>query len=303
MTQFRFDVVLHIDVAPRSPSPAAGLAWADSPGLDNIGDMLRGGPPSLEVRGIPDARCATALSAERVLDEPLPGATAHGLRTATGSSAADVAPDDLAALGARYGYTVATALDLGAPGHFNAVLCRDTVAGRRAVLPADDAAAADSPEPLANSPMRIARRGKFLTDLRRRLDDRLPAAHVPSTFVVLDALPRLSDGSVNRAGLPAPAGPRHRRSPRTPPRDRIEREVAIVWSDVLEVCDIGVTDRLVEDLGVDDVRGSILAATLREKFQIRLGLHDLRCEPTIAAVARRISRPHERGGAADARRA
>ena len=37
--------------------------------------------------------------------------------------------------------------------------------------------------------------------LRHRAGQRLPAALVPSAFAVLDALPRLPDGTVNRAAL------------------------------------------------------------------------------------------------------
>ena len=43
-------------------------------------------------------------------------------------------------------------------------------------------------------------------ELRRFLDDRLPKYMVPATFMILDQLPRTSNGKINRHVLPAPDG-------------------------------------------------------------------------------------------------
>jgi aryl carrier-like protein len=83
--------------------------------------------------------------------------------------------------------------------------------------------------------------------LRRHLAKRLPAAMVPSSFVLLDALPRTPNGKIDRRALAAspasgpaaspaseiaaPAVDAHRRAPETPS----ERLLASLWREVLGV--------------------------------------------------------------------
>src|SRR5262249_33617804 len=67
-------------------------------------------------------------------------------------------------------------------------------------------------------------------ELRRALAARLPAPMVPSAYVVLEALPRLPSGKVDRRALPAPvevtAGARGLATP-------TEELLAGIWAEVL----------------------------------------------------------------------
>jgi amino acid adenylation domain-containing protein len=97
------------------------------------------------------------------------------------------------------------------------------------VVPARDGAAAD--------PRRI----------RRELGDQLPRYMVPTMIVLLDELPRDSSGKLATRLLPPVELAREARE-HAPPRDAAERWLAKVWSEVLDVRDIGVHDSFF-DLG------------------------------------------------------
>lgn len=77
------------------------------------------------------------------------------------------------------------------------------------------------------------------SELRRYLKARLPENRVPSTFVELDALPRLANGAVDRAALTDPFGVTDEHvAPRTP----TEALIAEIWKDILGVNRVSVHD-------------------------------------------------------------
>ncbi len=103
-----------------------------------------------------------------------------------------------------------------------------------------------------------------VSELRRFLKSRLPAAMVPSTFVTLDALPLTPDGFVERAALPDPFGAA---DDHVAPRTDTEKLVAEIWTEVLGVERISVHDNFF------DVGGhSLLAVRVVTKIDKRLGV-------------------------------
>jgi thioesterase domain-containing protein len=90
---------------------------------------------------------------------------------------------------------------------------------------------------------------------------------VPAIFVLLDALPLMPSGKVNRRALPAPDRARPE-SEKTfvAPRDDLELQLAQIWEEVLGVRPIGVRDNFFELGG-----HSLLAARLFAVIEKRLG--------------------------------
>src|SRR5262249_3048792 len=70
---------------------------------------------------------------------------------------------------------------------------------------------------------------------------KLPASMVPAAFVVLDRLPLLPNGKVDRGALPSP-GDRRPLTSFTAPRTPLERDLAVMWSEILGAPQIGVDD-------------------------------------------------------------
>ena len=120
--------------------------------------------------------------------------------------------------------------------------------------------------------------------LRRYLSASLPAAMVPDTCVFLSALPLTVNGKLDRAALPQPElrGPRAAES--TPPRTALERRLAGVWSEVLDVDGIGVHDDFFA-LGGNSLRAVRVCAALEETETVPVTVADLLRAPSVAALA------------------
>ena len=127
-------------------------------------------------------------------------------------------------------------------------------------------------------------------DLRAFLKQKLPAYMVPSAIVALDALPTTPNGKVDRRALQTTrAGDTGRRAARqttraSGPGDDIERRLAAVWEEVLNVRPIGVNDSFF-DLGGHSLLTVRLMARVEREFGARLPLSIVFRGGTIASLA------------------
>jgi hypothetical protein len=108
---------------------------------------------------------------------------------------------------------------------------------------------------------------------------------VPSRFVLLDALPLTPNGKLNRLALPAASRARPVLDrPFGPPRTPIEATLVTLWSEVLDVEQIGIHDPFLE-LGGHSLLGMRLLSRIVERFRLDLPVHTLWEAPTIAEMA------------------
>jgi amino acid adenylation domain-containing protein/thioester reductase-like protein len=124
-------------------------------------------------------------------------------------------------------------------------------------------------------------------DLKHFLEAHLPAYMIPSHFLLLDTLPRLPNGKVNRPALPAPDRSRPDLAGYQPPRDPAEQLLAGIWRDVLALEEIGVYDNFF-DLGGHSLLATQIVFRTREAFQVELPLRRFLENPTIAGLAATI---------------
>jgi amino acid adenylation domain-containing protein len=120
-------------------------------------------------------------------------------------------------------------------------------------------------------------------ELRRFTAARLPDNMVPNLFRTVDALPWTPDGKLDRQALPRP--------PAAPPpvrhmgRDlRLERDIAKVWADVLEVQRVGPHDNFFT-LGGDSILALQVISRIRRECGVTASLQVLFDSPTVAALA------------------
>ncbi len=120
--------------------------------------------------------------------------------------------------------------------------------------------------------------------LRQALQGKLPAYMTPSAFVLLDDLPRLPNGKVDRRSLPAPAWSRADDEPRALPRTAIEKKLADLWAHVLGAGGLGIHDSFF-DLGGHSLLAMRIVSRVRDLFGVELPVRVLFERPTIAGTA------------------
>ncbi|HTQ79200.1 MAG TPA: amino acid adenylation domain-containing protein, partial [Thermoanaerobaculia bacterium] len=131
--------------------------------------------------------------------------------------------------------------------------------------------------------------------LRSALRRRLPAFLLPGAFVLLPALPRNSNGKVDRGRLPAPAGEGARRDDApAPPRTPVEEVLAGIWAEVIGIDRVGIHDGFF-DLGGHSLLGTRVLARVREAWGVDLPLERFFELPTVAAFAAEVERARQSG--------
>jgi amino acid adenylation domain-containing protein/non-ribosomal peptide synthase protein (TIGR01720 family)/FkbM family methyltransferase len=112
----------------------------------------------------------------------------------------------------------------------------------------------------------------------------LPDFMRPRSFTLLEALPMLPSGKVDRTDLPDPPAPGEaRRDAYVGPRSPLEEKLAGIWAEVLKVERVGVEDDFFR-LGGDSILNiQIVARCLRAGVKVSPGL--LFRHPTVARLA------------------
>ncbi len=122
--------------------------------------------------------------------------------------------------------------------------------------------------------------------LRTWLGQRLPGHMVPGQFVVLDELPRTPNGKLDRAALPVPKRS-VARAGQVEPRTDVERTVARIWAEILEVPDLGIDDNFFE-LGGHSLLANQVIARIRRTFGAELPMRAVFEAPTVARLATEV---------------
>ena len=129
--------------------------------------------------------------------------------------------------------------------------------------------------------------------LRKFLRSILPEFMIPSAFVFLSSLPS-TNGKVDRNALPNPDKQRPERiTPYAPPRNDIERQLATIWEEVLDIRPIGAADDFF-DLGGHSLSATRLISQVIKYFQLEIPLKSLFQSPTVGAMATVILEHRER---------
>jgi amino acid adenylation domain-containing protein len=127
--------------------------------------------------------------------------------------------------------------------------------------------------------------GPPIRELRRFLAKQLPAAMVPATFVMLEALPLTPSGKVDRRALRVPSALRPTVedvyvAPRTP----TEQQVAAIWCHLLSLERVGIHDNFFE-LGGHSLLAMQLLSRVRDATHIEVSLFSFFETPTVAGMA------------------
>jgi len=131
--------------------------------------------------------------------------------------------------------------------------------------------------------------GQALTgpELRTALKMVLPDFMIPRAFVRLTELPLTATGKVDRRALQPPDfSERYLASPLVAPGNDIEEKLASIWTDVLEIEQIGIHDDFF-DLGGDSLLAVRMLLEVERQLRAALAPSVLAHGSTIAALAER----------------
>ena len=121
-------------------------------------------------------------------------------------------------------------------------------------------------------------------ELRKALQSKLPHYMLPSAFVVLDELPISAHGKIDRNALQPPGALRlDLENSYTAPRTAVDRVLANIWQQLLNVERVGIHDNFF-DLGGHSLLAMQLASRVREDFGIDLPIAAVFSSPTIAGL-------------------
>jgi acyl-CoA synthetase (AMP-forming)/AMP-acid ligase II len=122
------------------------------------------------------------------------------------------------------------------------------------------------------------------TELRAHLKSRLPEFMIPSTFTLLEELPRTVNDKVERSLLPAPGVTLSPNTEHVAPRTLVEKEIQAIWMEVLRIPNVGIDDDFFETGG-----HSLLALQTVSRLHARFGrlirLRDLYQTRTIRSLS------------------
>ncbi|MFG1848264.1 non-ribosomal peptide synthetase [Micromonospora carbonacea] len=140
-------------------------------------------------------------------------------------------------------------------------------------------------------------------ELRRHLALSLPAAVLPTDWVLLDRLPVGPTGKVDRAALPTPT--RRDAPAATPaapqdaadqvvegPADPVVETLREIWQDVLKIPDIGLHEDLF-DLGGHSLTITRISGRIQQRLGVEVPLDAFFDTPTIAEIAEIVRQSRE----------
>nr|UTQ11564.1 NRPS [Chromobacterium vaccinii] len=118
------------------------------------------------------------------------------------------------------------------------------------------------------------------SELRRLAAGQLPEHMVPAAVVVLESLPQLPNGKLDRKSLPAPefGGSHYQR-----PRNAQEEMLCGLFAEVLEVGSVGIDDSFF-DLGGHSLLATRLISRIRAALNVELPIRQLFDLPSVAEL-------------------
>ncbi|MDQ8024347.1 MAG: amino acid adenylation domain-containing protein, partial [Moraxellaceae bacterium] len=124
---------------------------------------------------------------------------------------------------------------------------------------------------------------QLLSHLRGSLPDYM----IPQHLMVLDAIPLLPNGKIDRKSLPVPDMSVRSAGERIAPRNPLERTIAEAMAKVLGVTELGVDDDFFS-MGGHSLLAAQLTSRLNKELGIALSLRALFDGPTVAKLARLV---------------
>ncbi|MEL0650000.1 amino acid adenylation domain-containing protein [Algibacter sp. TI.3.09] len=121
--------------------------------------------------------------------------------------------------------------------------------------------------------------------VRNQLEEILPESMIPSIFIWLNEFPITTNGKIDKEKLPQPEYVRPDSAPLfKKPRTKLEKDIALIWSEQLQVPSIGIDDNFFE-MGGTSLLTQKVATLMRKRFKLKIPVTKIYQHPTIKEIA------------------
>ncbi|MBW4465527.1 MAG: amino acid adenylation domain-containing protein [Pegethrix bostrychoides GSE-TBD4-15B] len=294
LTRFRSDITLHIDTQIQSIEEPLCLDWQSHKlSVDKIRQLLaQTSPETLKIANVPNARLATEVLATKILLSSNCPTTLGELKELIDYNSQNIGvhPEDIWKLSSDLPYSVdITWSASGMINTYDVVLQHRSVIKNQHIPVLPEKLFELKPlEAYSNHPVQVTETDSLPTRLRKLLKQRLPECMLPSAFVIMDSFPLTSNGKIDRRQLPEPKRKRPPLlEPYIAPTIPLEQRLSEIWSQVLDIEQVGIFDNFFE-LGGHSLLAVQLLVQIEEELQIPLPLFYLLKEPTIIGLIKGI---------------
>ncbi|ORY02001.1 amino acid adenylation [Basidiobolus meristosporus CBS 931.73] len=295
LTQYRYQAIIH--VGPGSDREVVEH-WLDyqeaSLTLERVEEqLLLSRPQCLALENVPNIRLSREVALVKLLEaEQSKDLTVARVRELLEKEApTGVKVDDLYTLAEKTGYHVSVSWNRQLrDGSFDVIFSKRQ--GTESLPPRH---LFKEPEFYAwkwksygNNPMHEAVNKQFVPRLRDQLRAVLPKFMVPSAIVILDALPLMPNGKINRRALPAPGS--HQvgdDAAYVPPRTPLELAIGSIVAEILGFERVSIHDNFF-DLGGHSLSATKVMSRVRIIVKQEVPLKMLFEAPTVASLSERL---------------
>ena len=123
-----------------------------------------------------------------------------------------------------------------------------------------------------------------IPELRKHLRASVPEYMIPQYFIELEVIPLTPNGKVDRRALPEPKVDRQTEESYLAPRSEVEKTIASIWQELLDIKNVGIHDNFFE-LGGHSLLLVRMLARLQKTFGKELSIVEMFRHPNIAALA------------------
>jgi amino acid adenylation domain-containing protein len=125
-----------------------------------------------------------------------------------------------------------------------------------------------------------------VSEFKAQVSKVLPRYMLPSYYVWLKKLPKTSSGKINKKALPLPEYKRQSTAPLyKKPTSDIQKNIAKIWSEILRIPKIGISDNFFE-MGGTSLLAQKTVSNLRQYYNYEIPIIKLYQYPTISELSR-----------------
>ncbi len=292
LTKYRYDVILHKEGGKQN-EVAIEPVWEDWNQVNlQLSDLRQRiiDTGAMSWCGIPNARLIKDEAIWQWLQGSDGATTIKELRELIDINLKQaIDPSDLYAIAKEINCQITISYSPDFPSYFDVCFYPAMEGKRRPVMPIARRDAKLSVSTYSIDPLK-GRFGKALISQLKEIVRELPEYMRPASFVLLESFPMTPSGKLDRRALPAPERDLAiAKQSFVQPTTSTQARLCTIWSDVLSIDSIGVTDDFFY-LGGHSLIATKLVSRIREEFNLALPLRKVFEHPTVAGLAEEIER-------------